>query len=132
MTRPRKVTLGEMRSSGVRYCSDYKCSHRIAVSADQWGDNVWLSVLEDQRGADVRPDFNWDKKTSAFWKRPIGIERDDQRHDRQDARVSRFYCNNGWSNMDCCEWALSSIRTLSRNRYPDSCCWIRQPFFRMA
>ena len=61
MTRPRKVTLGEMRSSGVRYCSDYKCSHRIAVSADQWGDNVWLSVLEDQRGADVRPDSKWDK-----------------------------------------------------------------------
>jgi hypothetical protein len=31
MTRPQKITLGEMRSSGVRgllvYCSDYKCGN---------------------------------------------------------------------------------------------------------
>ena len=30
MTRPEKITLGDMRSSGVRgvliYCADYKCS----------------------------------------------------------------------------------------------------------
>jgi hypothetical protein len=45
----------------------------IAVNADQWSDDVRLSDLEDKfvcttcskRGADVRPDFNWDKKTSA-------------------------------------------------------------------
>ena len=44
LTRPQKITLGEMRSSGVRglliYCSDYKCSHSIAISADQWPDDV--------------------------------------------------------------------------------------------
>jgi hypothetical protein len=32
------------RQSGVRglliYCSDYKCSHSIAISADQWPDDV--------------------------------------------------------------------------------------------
>jgi hypothetical protein len=71
--RPWKITFGEMRESGVRgvliYCSDYKCSHSIALSADQWSDDVRLSDIEDRfvckacgkRGADVRPDFRWDK-----------------------------------------------------------------------
>jgi len=31
-----KITLGEMRASGVRglliYCADYRCSHSIAIS----------------------------------------------------------------------------------------------------
>jgi hypothetical protein len=67
-----------MRASGVRglliYCPDYHCSHWIAVNADQWGDETRLSDLEDKfvcsvcghRGADVRPDFSWDKNKSAF------------------------------------------------------------------
>ena len=58
-----------MRDSGVRrvliYCSDYKFSHHIAISADQWPDDVRLSDIEDRfvckacgkRGADVRPDW---------------------------------------------------------------------------
>lgn len=70
VTRPQKITLGEMRASGVRglliYCSDYKCSHHVAISADPWPDQVRLSDLEDKftctvcgrRGADVRPDFS--------------------------------------------------------------------------
>ena len=57
-----------MRDSGVRrvliYCSDYKFSHRIAISADQWPDDIGLSDLESRfvcsacgkREADVRPD----------------------------------------------------------------------------
>jgi hypothetical protein len=73
MTRPQKITFGEMRSSGVRglliYCSDHHCSHSIAISADPWPDDVRLSDLEPRfvcqacgrRGADVRPDFHWDK-----------------------------------------------------------------------
>jgi hypothetical protein len=72
-TRPRKITFGEMRSTGVRgvliYCSDYKCSHSIAISAEQWPDDVRLSDLEPRfvckacgrRGADIRPDFHWSK-----------------------------------------------------------------------
>jgi hypothetical protein len=59
-----------MRAAGVRgvlvYCSDYRCSHSIAIGADQWADNLRLSDIElrfvcsacGQRGADVRPDFN--------------------------------------------------------------------------
>jgi hypothetical protein len=47
MERPQKITFGEMRSSGVRglliYYSDYRCSHHVAVTADQWGDDVRLS-----------------------------------------------------------------------------------------
>ena len=66
-TRPTKITFAEMRTAGVRgiliYCSDYKCSHSTAISAD----HVRLSDLEarfvckacDKRGADVRPDFSW-------------------------------------------------------------------------
>jgi hypothetical protein len=71
--RPQKITFGEMRESGVRgvliYCSDYKCSHSIAISADQWPDDLRLSDIEERfvcracgrRGTDVRPDFHWDK-----------------------------------------------------------------------
>jgi hypothetical protein len=39
MERPRKITFGEVRESGVRgvlvYWSDFKCSHSIAISGDQ-------------------------------------------------------------------------------------------------
>jgi hypothetical protein len=62
-----------MREMGVRgllvYCADYRCSHSIAMSGDQWANEVRLSDLEagfvcsvcGRRGADVRPDFNWNK-----------------------------------------------------------------------
>ena len=72
--RQYKITLGEMRVSGVRglliYCSDYKCSHSTVISGDKWPDHVRLSDLEARfvcracgtRGADIRPDFNWDRK----------------------------------------------------------------------
>jgi hypothetical protein len=65
------ITFGEMRAAGVRglliYCSDYRCSHSIAISADRWPDDVRLSDLEarfarkacGKRGADVRADFDW-------------------------------------------------------------------------
>jgi hypothetical protein len=78
MTRAQKITLGEMRSSGVHgvliYCSDYHCSHWIRIVADQWRDDIRLSDLEDkftctacgQRGADVRPNFDWDKKSAGY------------------------------------------------------------------
>ena len=67
--RRRKITFGEMRSSGsigiLVYCADYRCSHCIAMSADQWGDDVRLSDIEPRfvckacgkRGADIRPHF---------------------------------------------------------------------------
>jgi hypothetical protein len=70
MERPQKITLGEMRDSGVHglliYCSDYRCSHSTTISAEQWADDVRLSDLEEKftctacgkRGADVRPDFS--------------------------------------------------------------------------
>ena len=68
--RQQKLTFGEMRESGVDrvliYCSDYKCSHSIEMSADRWPDDVRLSEIEPlfacracgQRGADVRPNFS--------------------------------------------------------------------------
>ncbi|SIO61517.1 hypothetical protein SAMN05443247_08852 [Bradyrhizobium erythrophlei] len=71
--RPQKITFGEMRSAGVRgilvYCADFRCSHSIAIGADQWPDQVRLSDLEPRfvckvcgkKGADVRPNFHWDK-----------------------------------------------------------------------
>ena len=77
MTRPQKITFADMRDMGVRglliYCADFHCSHSIAISADQWPDHVRLSDLEarfvcnacGKRGADVRPDFNWNKQLVA-------------------------------------------------------------------
>jgi hypothetical protein len=71
--RPQKITFGETREMGVRgvliYCSDYKCSHCVTASADPWPDDMRLSDLEPKfvcsacgkRGADIRPDFHWDK-----------------------------------------------------------------------
>jgi hypothetical protein len=80
----RKITFGEMRSSGVRrlliYCADFKCSHSIAVIADRWPDHVRLSDLEPrfvckicgERGADVRPDFYWNSRpVAAMGYRPV-------------------------------------------------------------
>jgi hypothetical protein len=72
MDRRVKITFAQMRSSGVRgilvYCSDYKCSNSIALMADRWADDIRLSDIEPRftcsvcgkRGADVRPDFNWE------------------------------------------------------------------------
>jgi hypothetical protein len=72
--RSQKITFAPMRGAGVRglliYGSDYRCSHSTAISGDQWPDNIRLSDLEPRfvcgacgkRGADVRPDFNWDKQ----------------------------------------------------------------------
>jgi hypothetical protein len=71
LTRPQKITFAEMRDSGVRgvlvYCSDYRCSHSIALMTDRWPDDLRLSDIEQhftcsacgKRGADVRPDFQW-------------------------------------------------------------------------
>jgi hypothetical protein len=65
----QKITLAEMRASGVRglliYCADHHCSHWTAISGDCWEDDVRLTDLEPRftrqacgrRGADVRPDF---------------------------------------------------------------------------
>jgi len=75
---PTKITFAEMRDMGVRgllvYCADYRCSHSIAVNGDPWPDDLWLSDIEapvcllgcGKRGADVRPDFNWNK-TPVKW-----------------------------------------------------------------
>jgi hypothetical protein len=77
LTRPQKITFGEMRDSGVRglliYGADHHCSHSITISGEQWSDQVRLSDLESRficqacgkKGADVRPDFNWNKQPVA-------------------------------------------------------------------
>jgi hypothetical protein len=73
--RPQKITFAEMRESCVRgllvYFADYRFSHHIAISGDGWPDDVRLSDIEERftcrvcgkRGADVQPDFNWNKKS---------------------------------------------------------------------
>ena len=72
--RPEKITMAQMRASGVRgllvYYNDFTCSHSLPISGDQWPDDIRLSDLEPRftctacgkRGADVRPDFNWNWK----------------------------------------------------------------------
>ena len=71
--RPVKINFAQTRNSGVRgilvYCADYHCSHHVAMSGDAWPDEMRLSDLEPRfvckgcgnRGADVRPNFDWDK-----------------------------------------------------------------------
>jgi hypothetical protein len=49
--RPQKITFGAMRSAGgptgiLVYCTDYRCSHSIAMSADSWPEDVRLSDIE--------------------------------------------------------------------------------------
>ena len=52
----------------------YRCSHSIAISGDAWPNDVRLSELEPRficgacghRGADVRPDFNWNRAATAM------------------------------------------------------------------
>ena len=68
--RPQKITMAQLRASGVRgllvYCNDFTCSHSLAISGDPWPDDMRLSDLEPRfrctacgkRGADVRPDFS--------------------------------------------------------------------------
>ena len=63
LTRPMKITFGEMRASGIRdlliYCSDYRCSHSIQMSADRWPDHVRLSDIDwppSQTGLHKSPD----------------------------------------------------------------------------
>jgi hypothetical protein len=90
--RPQKITFGEMRGDmGVRsilvYCADHKCSHNVALSADCWSDDLRLSDIESRfvcaacgkRGADIRPDFNWNIPAVPS----IGI---DEAHDRTPLR----------------------------------------------
>jgi hypothetical protein len=72
--RHRSRQHGHRRSALITilliYCSDYKCSHLATISGDRWPDDMRLSDLEPRfictacgkRGADVRPDFSWNKK----------------------------------------------------------------------
>jgi hypothetical protein len=76
--RPQKITFAEMRHAGVRGplidCADYRCSHSTVLSGDSWPDDMRLSDLEPRficgacgkRGADVRPDFNWNRTATAM------------------------------------------------------------------
>ena len=51
------------------FCSGHKCGHLITVNGGRWPDEMRLSDLEplficsacSKRGADVRPDFNWNR-----------------------------------------------------------------------
>jgi hypothetical protein len=78
INRPQKITLAEMRSTGVRgpliYRADYRCSHWVELSGDRWPDHIRLSDLEPRfvcsicghKGADVRPNPGWGKKSLGY------------------------------------------------------------------
>ena len=51
--RPVKITLGDLRSTGVRdllvFCQDYRCSHNVRLPADyvdRWPDELRISQIE--------------------------------------------------------------------------------------
>jgi hypothetical protein len=57
---PDKITIGQMRQSGVTgvliYCADHKCSHVVTASVEEWPDDVRLSDVEGRyvvRSADT-------------------------------------------------------------------------------
>ena len=68
--RQQKITLGEIRASGLRrllvYCAEYECARSVTIDAGRWPDHVRLSDLEPlficlacgHRGADIRPHFD--------------------------------------------------------------------------
>jgi hypothetical protein len=98
--RPKKITFGETRDMGVRgilvYCH---CSHSVALNSAQWPDDVRLSDIEPRftctacgkRGADVRPDFNWNAPA-----RPaMGIE---TRHDQGVGATFRRSDQGRWAS----------------------------------
>jgi hypothetical protein len=72
LSQSRLAALGCQHVRGVLvYCADYRCSHSVALNADRWADEVRLSDIEPRfvcaacgkRGAEVRPDFNWNRST---------------------------------------------------------------------
>ena len=73
--REQKITLGEMRHSGPcrPTAATIAAAIRSAISAVRWPDEVRLSDLEarfackacGKRGADVRPNFNWNARGPA-------------------------------------------------------------------
>jgi len=96
--RPTKITFAETRDMGERgrlvYCADYRCSHSIAISGDGWPDDVRLSDIEGRfvcqacgkRGADVRPDFNWNRQPI----RQMGYLRGPAKRPTTEAALSQF------------------------------------------
>jgi hypothetical protein len=94
----QKITLAEMRASGVRglliYCSDFRCSHWTAVSGDRWPDDVRLSDLEPRftcqacgrRGVDVWPNFAWEREAV---RATAGVMRALNRHVERELNPSR-------------------------------------------
>jgi hypothetical protein len=49
-------------------CTDYHCSRSVVLSADRWPDDVvrlFTCSACGRRGADVRPDFHWNKPPTA-------------------------------------------------------------------
>jgi hypothetical protein len=84
--RQQKITLGEMRNSGVHgllvYCADYRCSHHTKLGrgeVERWAESVRLSDLEPcfvckacgTRGADIRPNFAPARMGTNAWPKTI-------------------------------------------------------------
>ena len=98
MERPTKITFAEMREMGMRgllvCCADSRSSHSIAISGDGWPDDVRLSDIEagfvctacGKRGADVRPDFNWNRQPI----RQMGYLRGPAKRPTTEAALSQF------------------------------------------
>jgi hypothetical protein len=63
-------------------CADCRCCHSVAVSGYGWPDDVRLSDIEERftcrvcgkRGADVRPDFNWNQQPGSMTGRTMYTE----------------------------------------------------------
>ena len=109
----QKITLEEMRESGVRglliYCSDYRCSHWTAISIDRWDKGGAGSKLSADPFRTPRHLFPYISETlptaaevTSMAPSPsgtpnrisIGVQRRRRIHAR--CRIDRIFINHHW------------------------------------
>ena len=121
LTRPQKITLGEMRSSGVRglliYCADYHCSHSIEISADRWPDHVRLSDLEPLFVClGMRP-----REAPISGQTLIGTNSQRPAAPYRRSRAARHFKNSSKSFLRASADAGTTSRRSARNRSNSAC-----------
>jgi hypothetical protein len=116
------------------YCADFQCSHRVAMNAAQWPDDLRLSDIElrfvyaacGKRGADVRPDFNWGRSVAP----DIGIRSEKKRPQRGRAEAGLKLrcmgvggsCRSNGSTLYFALCSGSEVKPANIGRYAQRAC----------
>jgi hypothetical protein len=74
ITRPQKITLGEMRAAGVRgilvYCADYRCAHAAALVFPWSGPRTIPQKPEKETGRNIAVFTDTNRQLSQFGRAP--------------------------------------------------------------